>query len=56
VTWFFQDFFHPGSEDAARWSNQGVSPQAAASDPAGSPWRPIYKIPGEPAGSPATGQ
>ncbi|HUC58724.1 MAG TPA: chitinase [Streptosporangiaceae bacterium] len=33
----------------AKWDNQGVSPSTAASDPTGSPWRPLYTIPGEPA-------
>ncbi|HEY1619045.1 MAG TPA: glycosyltransferase family 2 protein, partial [Streptosporangiaceae bacterium] len=33
----------------SKWDNQGVSPGAAASDPGGSPWKPLYKIPGEPA-------
>ena len=32
----------------AKWTNQGVSPGAEASDPSGSPWRPLYTIPGEP--------
>jgi cellulose synthase/poly-beta-1,6-N-acetylglucosamine synthase-like glycosyltransferase/chitodextrinase len=40
----------------AKWSNQGVSPQTAMSDPAGSPWKALYRIPGEPAGSPAPQQ
>jgi hypothetical protein len=40
----------------AKWSNQGVSPQTEASDPAGSPWKPLYKIPGEPFSSPAPQQ
>jgi chitinase len=34
----------------AKWVNQGVSPGGQASDPAGSPWRPLFRIPGEPAG------
>ena len=36
----------------AKWDNQGVFPQSENSDPAGSPWQPLYKIPGEPAASP----
>jgi chitinase len=32
----------------AKWDNQGVSPSTAANDPTGSPWRPLYSIPGEP--------
>ena len=37
----------------SKWDNQGVSPQTATSDPSGSPWEALYKIPGEPAGSQA---
>ncbi len=33
----------------AKWDNEGVSPQAGVSDPGGSPWQALYKIPGEPA-------
>jgi chitinase len=33
----------------AKWDNQGVSPQGAVGDPADSPWRALYRIPGEPA-------
>jgi chitinase len=33
----------------SKWDNQGVSPQTATSDPSGSPWKALYKIPGEPA-------
>jgi hypothetical protein len=32
----------------SKWDNQGVSPQTATSDPSGSPWKALYKIPGEP--------
>jgi len=32
----------------AKWVNQGVSPGGQAADPAGSPWRPLLRIPGEP--------
>jgi chitinase len=39
----------------AKWSNQGVSPATEAGDPAASPWKPLYSIPGEPAGVPAIG-
>jgi chitinase len=35
----------------AKWDNQGVSPQGATSDPADSPWKALYKVPGEPAGT-----
>lgn len=34
----------------AKWVNQGVSPAGEAADPAGSPWRPLFRIPGEPGG------
>lgn len=34
----------------AKWNNQGTSPGPSASDPFGSPWKPLYKIPGEPSG------
>ena len=34
----------------AKWDNQGVSPAAEASDPPGSPWKPLFSIPGEPKG------
>jgi len=37
----------------AKWANQGVSPGAEASDPSGSPWLPLFKIPGEPTASSA---
>jgi chitinase len=37
----------------AKWDNQGVSPQDATSDPADSPWKALYKVPGEPAGTSA---
>ena len=39
-----------GMPYAAKWVNQGISPGAQANDPAGSPWRPLFRIPGEPAG------
>jgi chitinase len=35
----------------AKWDNQGVSPQGATSDPVDSPWKALYKVPGEPAGT-----
>jgi cellulose synthase/poly-beta-1,6-N-acetylglucosamine synthase-like glycosyltransferase len=40
----------------SKWDNQGVSPQTAISDPSGSPWKPLYKFPGEPAGTQVQGQ
>jgi chitinase len=39
----------------AKWSNQGVSPATQSTAPSGSPWKALYTIPGEPAGSPALG-
>ena len=36
----------------SKWNNQGVSPQGASTDPADSPWKTLYAIPGEPAGAP----
>jgi chitinase len=39
-----------GMPYVAKWSNQGVSPGAETNGPAGSPWRPLFRIPGEPAG------
>jgi chitinase len=35
----------------AKWYNQGDSPAAEAADPSASPWRPRFRIPGEPTGS-----
>jgi chitinase len=32
----------------SKWDNQGVSPQGALSDPADSPWKALYRVPGEP--------
>jgi cellulose synthase/poly-beta-1,6-N-acetylglucosamine synthase-like glycosyltransferase/chitodextrinase len=42
---------YQGLPYVAKWINQGVSPQGAAVDPANSPWRALYKVPGEPAGA-----
>jgi cellulose synthase/poly-beta-1,6-N-acetylglucosamine synthase-like glycosyltransferase/chitodextrinase len=39
----------------AKWINQGVSPATESTDPAGSPWKALYSIPGEPSGAPALG-
>jgi cellulose synthase/poly-beta-1,6-N-acetylglucosamine synthase-like glycosyltransferase/chitodextrinase len=39
---------YQGEPYQAKWSNQGVSPAGQAADPAGSPWRPLFRIPGEP--------
>lgn len=35
----------------AEWANQGVSPTAGTGNLSGAPWRPLFKIPGEPSGS-----
>jgi cellulose synthase/poly-beta-1,6-N-acetylglucosamine synthase-like glycosyltransferase/chitodextrinase len=35
----------------SKWDNQGVSPQGATTDPVDSPWKALYKVPGEPAGT-----
>jgi len=35
----------------ARWNNQGVTPQAQSGSPADSPWKALYQVPGEPAGT-----
>jgi hypothetical protein len=35
----------------AKWANQGASPADALNDPGGSPWSPLYSIPGEPGAS-----
>ena len=32
----------------AKWYNSGDSPAAEPSDPSGSPWTPLFTIPGEP--------
>jgi cellulose synthase/poly-beta-1,6-N-acetylglucosamine synthase-like glycosyltransferase len=32
----------------AKWANEGTSPQTQVSDPSDSPWKALYKIPGEP--------
>ncbi len=61
--WSITAQYHAGSKVLyqglpyeAKWSNQGVSPQTEQSDPAGSPWKALYQIPGEPAGSLAPAQ
>jgi len=33
----------------AKWYNQGISPGEQSSDPYGSPWQPLFTVPGEPA-------
>jgi cellulose synthase/poly-beta-1,6-N-acetylglucosamine synthase-like glycosyltransferase/chitodextrinase len=61
--WSIAAQYHAGSKVLyqglpyeAKWNNQGVSPQTEMSDPAGSPWKALYRIPGEPAGSPTPQQ
>jgi len=39
---------YDGLPYAAKWNNQGASPAGEASDSYGSPWRPLFAIPGEP--------
>jgi chitinase len=43
-----QDVMYNGLGYRARWANQGASPAEAINDPGGSPWSPLYSIPGEP--------
>jgi chitinase len=40
--------FH-GLGYVAKWDNQGVTPANSTNNASGSPWRPLYQIPGEPA-------
>jgi chitinase len=44
-----QDVMYNGLGYRAKWANQGASPADAVNDPGGSPWSPLYSIPGEPA-------
>ncbi|MGO9582025.1 MAG: chitinase [Acidimicrobiales bacterium] len=46
-----QDVMYNGLGYQAKWANQGASPADAIDDPAGSPWSPLYSIPGEPGAS-----
>jgi cellulose synthase/poly-beta-1,6-N-acetylglucosamine synthase-like glycosyltransferase/chitodextrinase len=46
---------YDGLPYVAKWNNQGTSPDTAATDPYGSPWKPLYKIPGEPSAPAAPG-
>jgi cellulose synthase/poly-beta-1,6-N-acetylglucosamine synthase-like glycosyltransferase len=39
----------------AKWANEGTSPQTQVSDPSDSPWKALYKIPGEPVEAPTPG-
>ena len=52
------DVLFQGSAYQAKWWNQGDSPGDALSDPYGSPWKPLFSVPGSPrrgceAGEPA---
>jgi chitinase len=42
---------YQGLPYVAKWSNQGVFPQTAQTDPSGSPWQALYQVPGEPGSS-----
>ncbi len=37
-----------GEPYQAKWYNQATSPAAEPTDPSGSPWKPLFSIPGEP--------
>jgi len=43
-----QDVIYNGLGYQAKWASQGASPADAVNDPGGSPWSPLYSIPGEP--------
>jgi chitinase len=43
-----QKVLYRGLPYQAKWANQGASPTSATANPSGAPWRPLYKIPGEP--------
>lgn len=58
--WALGTLYHAGAKVIynglpyqTKWTNQGTSPGTSATDPFGSPWKPLYKIPGEPV-TPAT--
>jgi chitinase len=44
------EVLYQGLPYQARGANQGTQPSTAETDPAGSPWKPLYTIPGEPTG------
>jgi cellulose synthase/poly-beta-1,6-N-acetylglucosamine synthase-like glycosyltransferase/chitodextrinase len=44
------EVLYQGLPYQAKWSNQGVSPLTQGTDSSGSPWRALYRIPGEPTG------
>jgi len=53
--WSITTDYHTGAEILfdglpyqAKWPNQGISPQTQVADPSDSPWKALYKIPGEP--------
>ena len=39
---------YPGLPYQAKWANQGVSPLTGQGDSSGSPWKALYRTPGEP--------
>jgi chitinase len=49
-----QEVAYNGLGYQAKWANEGASPIDATADPGGSPWRPLYSIPGEPTAAPST--
>jgi chitinase len=53
--WSPSDLYHTGDRVVfhalpyeAKWVSQGASPGDEATDPYGSPWKPLFSIPGEP--------
>jgi cellulose synthase/poly-beta-1,6-N-acetylglucosamine synthase-like glycosyltransferase/chitodextrinase len=60
--WSIGTVYHAGAEVLfdglpyqAKWYNIGDSPQTEMTDPTNSPWKPLYKIPGEPVQQPSPG-
>ena len=45
-----QDVLFNGVPFQSKWWNNGDSPAGEAADPSGSPWKPLFTVPGEPAG------
>ena len=53
--WSISDHYHAGDKVLfqglpyeSKWDNQGVSPRDALADQADSPWKALFRIPGEP--------
>jgi chitinase len=42
---------YEGLPYVSKWDNEGVSPAGAANDPTDSPWKALYRVPGEPVGT-----